>query len=334
MRTFNYIQISEKLLTPEIVQTLCRIHEYKGRQKIQHKSAADKLHLYPRTVAVQSAEAYSRFEGIDISGKNLEKLIKGSLKPAGRTDEEILGYLSALAYVFKNYNIEKMNTNAIIQVYRRMDPDARGEIKVRPWSRPELVFISNLDALRHLELLCDSFNRAWDEDIVDRLILISMFVLDFLNIQPFEHGSEKMARLLLQMLLLRAGYIAVKYVSLDAQIEASRRTYFNVQRISSNGWMNESNDYMQFVVYILSTIVQTYTQFELLIQQLSSKKISKPDRVKALFEGRTEPLAKREILAQCPDISKITVERALNDMLKSGYLRKTGAGPATAYVIK
>lgn len=160
-----------------------------------------------------------------------------------------------------------------------------------------------------------------------------MFVLDFYNIQPFEYGSEKMSRLMLQLLLLRAGYIAVKYISTDTLIEESKRTYYNVLRISSDGWAQESNDYMQFIVYILGIMIREYGRFEQLIQQLSSKQISKPDRVRALFENREEPLAKREILALCPDISKITVERSLNDMLKEGYLTKVGAGPATAYVV-
>ena len=34
----------------------------------------------------------------------------------------------------------------------------------------------------------------------------------------------------------------------------------------------------------------------------------------------------------CPDISKVTVERTLTDLVKSGYIAKVGAGPSTGYV--
>lgn len=34
----------------------------------------------------------------------------------------------------------------------------------------------------------------------------------------------------------------------------------------------------------------------------------------------------------CPDISKVTVERTLTDLVKKGYIAKVGAGPATGYV--
>jgi Fic family protein len=36
----------------------------------------------------------------------------------------------------------------------------------------------------------------------------------------------------------------------------------------------------------------------------------------------------------CPDISQVTVERTLTNLVNSGYIQKTGAGPATAYVKK
>jgi Fic family protein len=34
----------------------------------------------------------------------------------------------------------------------------------------------------------------------------------------------------------------------------------------------------------------------------------------------------------CPDISKVTVERALTDLVNNGFIQKVGAGPATAYI--
>ena len=34
----------------------------------------------------------------------------------------------------------------------------------------------------------------------------------------------------------------------------------------------------------------------------------------------------------CPDIAKITVERTLSELVKSGFIKKVGGGPATAYI--
>ena len=153
--------------------------------------------------------------------------------------------------------------------------------------------------------------------------------------QKFEHLHHKYPELTeLDIQVLTLIGLGVDTTEIIQITDMSKRTYYNSLRISSDGWLKEDNDYIHFIVYILGMVLREYSQFEQLIGQLSSKKVSKPDRVKALFAERTEPLAKREILAMCPDISKITVERSLNDMLKEGYLEKVGAGPATAYVVK
>lgn len=34
----------------------------------------------------------------------------------------------------------------------------------------------------------------------------------------------------------------------------------------------------------------------------------------------------------CPDISKVTIERTLTDLVKNEYIAKVGAGPSTSYV--
>ena len=42
-------------------------------------------------------------------------------------------------------------------------------------------------------------------------------------------------------------------------------------------------------------------------------------------------LSKRQILDACPDVSAITVKRALASLLAAGFIRKLGAGRATSY---
>ncbi|MDR1131865.1 MAG: Fic family protein [Oscillospiraceae bacterium] len=44
-------------------------------------------------------------------------------------------------------------------------------------------------------------------------MLISMFILDFLCIHPFNDGNGRMSRLLTLLLFYRAGYLAGKYIS-------------------------------------------------------------------------------------------------------------------------
>ena len=55
-------------------------------------------------------------------------------------------------------------------------------------------------------------------------------------------------------------------------------------------------------------------------------------RIKAVIDNKVGKITKKKIMELCPDISKVTVERTLTDLVKSGYIAKVGAGPSTGYV--
>lgn len=42
-----------------------------------------------------------------------------------------------------------------------------------------------------MEELCGSFQKAWNEDRFDKILLIPMFVLDFLCIHSFNDGNGR-----------------------------------------------------------------------------------------------------------------------------------------------
>ena len=191
---------------------------------------------------------------------------------------------------------------------------------------------SEMDPEEAIDSLCDEFILAWEEDRIDKLILIPMFFTDLMCIQPFDSGNEQFCWIIALLLLLRAGYKIGKYVSLNSQIEKSRLTYTNVLQASSEGWGEERNNYSMFAAYFLSLVGQAYTEFEDSLKIPGEKKQKKPDRIRELIDARNTQITKKEIMQMFPDISKVTVERALTDLVKSGYIVKVGAGPSTAYV--
>lgn len=78
--------------------------------------------------------------------------------------------------------------------------------------------------------------------------------------------------------------------------------------------------------------VKIYNEFESRVEHLKNRSLSKPERIKTVIDQKVGKITKKEIMELCPDISKVTVERTLTDLVKSGYIAKAGAGPATAYV--
>ena len=59
---------------------------------------------------------------------------------------------------------------------------------------------------------------------------------------------------------------------------------------------------------------------------------SKTERVRDVIKNTIGKITKSEIIKQCPDISDVTVQRALADLLKNGEITKIGGGRYTSYI--
>ena len=105
-------------------------------------------------------------------------------------------------------------------------------------------------------------------------------------------------------------------------------------QLSSVKWHENENDYEPFVKYMLGIVVAAYRDFSSRISLLTTDVLSKPDRVRELIKATLGPITKTEILEKCPDISQVTVQRALADLVESGQIEKIGGGRYTKYVWK
>ena len=117
------------------------------------------------------------------------------------------------------------------------ETDAQGNKSIRfqplpAWETPEAV-----------DSLCRAYEEAVGKGDMDPLLLIPMFILDFLCIHPFRDGNGRMSRLLSLLLLYKNGYDAGKYVSFEEQINNYKAWYYEALRQSSAGWETNENSY-------------------------------------------------------------------------------------------
>ena len=103
-------------------------------------------------------------------------------------------------------------------------------------------------------------------------------------------------------------------------------------QLSSVKWHENENDYEPFVKYMLGIIVAAYRDFSSRVSLLTTDGLSKPDRVREIIRTTLGPITKAEILEKCPDISQVTVQRALADLVESGQITKIGGGRYTKYL--
>ena len=225
MRNFDYSKKWEKLLIPEIVALLTQIHEYKGEQSLFIEAKADTLTQLVEIAKIQSTEASNKIEGIYTSNARLKALLKDKTTPETRNEREIAGYRDVLNTIHESHDYISIRPNMILQLHRDLykfegydiggkykaadniieEEDEQGNkfVRFRPvtaWETPEAI-----------ENLCNEFDKAIGAGTIDPLLLIPMFILDFLCIHPFSDGNGRMSRLLTLLMLYRAGYIVGKY---------------------------------------------------------------------------------------------------------------------------
>ena len=346
MRSFDYKEEWKKLLTPEIVMYLTQIHEFKGEQTLFIEAKADTLSQLVDIAKIQSIEASNKIEGIYTSDERLKALVKDSTRPRTRNEREIAGYRDVLNTIHENHDYIPPKPSIILQLHRDLykfegmdiggryktsdniieEQDAEGNksVRFRPmpeWETPEAI-----------EKLCLSYDEALNSENIDALIIIPMFVLDFLCVHPFIDGNGRISRLLTLLLLYRSGYIVGKYISIEKLIEQTKEIYYESLQLSSAGWHENKNDYEPFVKYMLGVIVAAYRDFSSRVSLLTTQGMSKPDRVKEIIRATLGPITKTEILAKCPDISQVTVQRALADLVDKGDIVKLGGGRYTKYI--
>lgn len=346
MRSFDYKEEWKKLLTPEIVMYLTQIHEFKGEQTLFIEAKADTLSQLVDTAKIQSTEASNKIEGIYTSDERLKALVKDSTRPRTRNEREIAGYRDVLNTIHENHDYIPPKPSIILQLHRDLykfegmdiggryktsdniieeqDSEGNKSVRFRPmpaWETPEAI-----------EKLCQSYDEALNSENIDALIIIPMFVLDFLCVHPFNDGNGRISRLLTLLLLYRSGYIVGKYISIEKLIEQTKEIYYESLQLSSAGWHENKNDYEPFVKYMLGVIVAAYRDFSSRVSLLTTQGMSKPDRVKEIIRATLGPITKTEILAKCPDISQVTVQRALADLVDKGDIVKLGGGRYTKYI--
>ncbi len=346
MRPVNYRLEYKKLLTPEIVGYLSQIHEQKGQQNLFIEAQPDVLSELLEVARIQSTEASNRIEGIITTSDRIKKIVRDKTMPRTRSEREIAGYRDVLSTIHDNYDFIPVRPGMILQLhkdlYKYSDlsiggsfknsdnviaeeyPDGTKFVRFEPvpaWETPTAM-----------EDLCDAFQEASTDPEMDPLLLIPMFILDFLCVHPFNDGNGRMSRLLTLLLLYRCGYIVGKYISIEKLIADTKDSYYEALRESSVGWHQAENDYLPFVRYTLGVITAAYREFASRVEILITKGISKPDRIREIVRNTTGKITKSQIMLLCPDISQKTVERALADMLSSGEIIKIGGGRYTSYI--
>lgn len=345
MRNYDYREKWKKLLTPEIVSLLTAIHEYKGEQHLIAERYADVLTDLVDIARIQSTESSNRMGGIYTSSERLKKIVLDKTMPRNRNEQEIAGYRDILNTIHDNYDYIPVHSTLLLQfqrdLYKYQGAGIGGSFKSTDNTIEEVDKNGNVivrfqpvparEIPEAVEQLCTAYKQALKEPNVDPLLIMPMFILDFLCIRPFRDGNGRMSRLLTILLLDQAGYDVGKYISIEKLIEQTKDSWFEALQAGSAGWHEEFNDYAPFVKYLLGVVTASYREFFNRTRLITSAKMSKPERIAEEIRNHTGTITRAELVDQVPDVSQTTVQRTLTELTKQGRILKLGTGRYIKY---
>lgn len=347
MREFNYSKYKDYKWDSEILGLVSGIHEYRGRQELyltQKPAVLDKL---VEVAKVQSTESSNAIEGIFTSNTRLNQLMQSKTTPKNRDEEEIAGYRFVLDMIHESYEYIPISSNYILQLhqnlYRFTNRSIGGHFKnsdnhivARDENGVEHIIFEPLSPLETpiaIDRICEEFNRVSATEEVDTLLLIPIFIHDFLCVHPFNDGNGRMSRLLTTLLLYRAGYVVGRYVSLEKKIADLKDLYYDSLNMSQNGWHEGEDDPTPFIKYILKTIIAAYKDFEERIEIIDIKEPA-IEQVRAAVYKKIGKFTKSEIMEMCPKLGRASVENSLTALVNEDVLERRGRGRGTYYVRK
>ena len=344
MRNYDYTDLAGRSWDSEIVGLIAQIHEYKGRQEQFLKQKPTVLDRLIEIAKIQSTEASNEIEGIRTTNTRLLQLVRDQTAPRTRDEEEIMGYRDVLNTIHENYEYIPVTPNYILQLHRDLYryshksiggtfKNTQNVISATDSGGQSFVLFTPLapyETPAAVTAICDSFNRMIAAQEIDALLLIPVFIHDFLCIHPFNDGNGRMSRLLTTLLLYRSGYMIGRYISLESKIAKNKSLYYDALEQCQHGWYENAEDPAPFIKYLLRTILAAYRDFEERAA-LADEKLPALETVRRAVCSRIGKFTKSEVMALCPTISKASVESAVKQLVEQGVLVKHGSGRSTFY---
>jgi Fic family protein len=337
-------------ISSEIWSKITKIDEIKGRWIGGVNLSPQILGRFKQSVLVTSAGASTRIEGAKLTDKEVEKLIQGLKigKWKNRDEQEVSGYYELLKNVFDSWKTLTLSESSIKHFHNEMlkyvskDEKHKGEYKRIPndvvmkdakGNVIGVVFETVPPYLtsKKMQELVDWTKITLEEKKLHPLLVVGNFIVEFLDIHPFQDGNGRLSRILTNFLLLKEGYLYMPYVSHEKLIEDNKNNYYIALRRSQKTFGEKIENITDWLEYFLTILLK---QSEMAVELLESEQVEKLLSLKQLsvwnyLLGTNE--ATPSEISEKTKIARPTVNQALTKLLKLKKIEKISSGRGTRY---
>lgn len=328
------------LLIPEICNRLFRLHEYRGRQNIL---ASGKLFLdaFRQDVAIDSVNAVCVLEQRKLPNQKFDiHAIQSRHRHPTGNEAAAAGYFDTFQILEAPHGIERFNVERIVEIHTELF-FMYSDYFEQTFRTCELIKFSGLPApaetLPHekiestLSSLVSTYIKMHKQKTFDEILLISVFLVDFLCIYPYKEGFTRLFLLIARLLLKRAGYLAVDYVSFESEFAKNQKDLQDAVFNSTVLWNKGENDYSYFTVFMLDTLLSVYEKYETYLKTVPAGQPDAKELVKTLLEIKRVPMSRQDFSRHITSVTPDRIKQILRELTDEGFLMKAGKGKKTVY---
>lgn len=334
----------------EIWSKIAQIDELKGQWVAGARLSPQVLGRLKRSVLITSTGASTRIEGAKLSDEDVEKLMRGIdiQKFTDRDKQEVKGYYELLENIFDSWKNLRFNESAIkhfhkeLLKYVKKDEPHRGEYK-KIENKVEMIDAAGKSVgtlfdttpayltSKETQELVNWTQEALMEKKYHPLLVAGNFLVEFLQIHPFQDGNGRLSRVLTNLILLKEGYLYMPYVSHEKLVEDNKPEYYLALRQSQKTFKTDKGTIVPWLDFFLTIFLkQSRMAVELLSKEnieklLSKKQLSVWQYLQEADEATPGEIAKRA------KVARPTVSQALDKLLRLKKVERIGLGRGTRY---
>ena len=329
---------------------IAQIDEMKGQWIAGARLSPQLLGRLKRSVLITSTGASTRIEGARLSDEDIEKLMRGISiqKFSDRDQQEVKGYYELLQNVFDSWKTLKFSESTIKHFHKEMLKYVDKDVRHRGEYKKQENKVQMIDeAGKSIGVLFDTTSAylapkemlelvEWTQDALKNknyhpLFFIANFLVEFLQIHPFQDGNGRLSRILTNLLLLQAGYLYMPYVSHEKLIEDNKPDYYMALRKSQKTFKTKKEDIVPWLDFFLTVFLkQSKMAVELLSKENIEKILSQKQIAIWQYLNQVKEATAGEIAKQTK-VARPTVSQALDKLLRLKRIERLGLGRSTRY---
>ncbi|MBL3588956.1 MAG: Fic family protein [gamma proteobacterium endosymbiont of Lamellibrachia anaximandri] len=338
-------------ITPELLRLISEIDEFKGCWSAKEPQNPDRLQVLRHVATIESIGSSTRIEGSKLSDSDIEDLLSqvGKTSFLTRDEQEVTGYAEVMEMMFDNYGDIPITENHIKQLHsillRHSEKDARHRGEYKKHSNNVEAFdpdgeslgvvfetTTPFDTPGQMHDLLEWTRGALEDKSYHALIVIAIFNVVFLAIHPFQDGNGRLSRVLVSLLLLKAGYSYIQYASLESIVEKNKDAYYLALQRTQKTLKQDKTDWLPWMTFFLRSLKRQKDHLAKKTEALSQyPELPHESMLIMQYVDIHYRITIRDAEKLIQTVSRPTIKNRLSDLVERGLLVRHGKARGTWY---